>query len=77
MKKVFIISMTEFKLFNQMTMDDFCDTLCALCSVLEENCFVPGKVENWVIIIETNNVGMWSFPFKVTIGINKTNSHNT
>jgi len=56
-------------------MDDFCDTLCALCSVLEEHCFVPGKVENWVIIIETNNVGMWSFPFKVKTIPNETFSY--
>lgn len=27
--------------------------------------FVPGKVENWVILIDTNNVGLLGLPFKV------------
>jgi len=50
---------------KKMTMDDFTETLCTLCSVVEKYCFVPGKVENWVFIIETNNMSMWSFPFKI------------
>jgi len=63
-RPVFVINVEKLDM-KKMSMDDFCDTLCALCAVLEEYCFVPGKVENWVIIIETNNVGMWSFPFKI------------
>lgn len=50
-----------------MTMDDFTEALCALCWVVEKHCFVPGKVENWVIIVETNSVSMWNFPFKVCV----------
>ena len=25
--------------------------------------FYPGKVENWIIIIETNETGLFNFPF--------------
>lgn len=50
---------------KKMTIEDFTETLCALCSVIEKYCFVPGKVENWVFIIETGNMSLWSFPFTI------------
>jgi hypothetical protein len=27
--------------------------------------FYPGKVENWIIFIETNEIGLFNFPFGV------------
>lgn len=48
-----------------MTIEEFLDALCGLCFPVEKACFVPGKVENWIIIVETNNLSIWNFPFKV------------
>ena len=41
--------------------------LCYVLNVVRDHCFVPGKVENWRIIIETNSVGLMNFPFKVSL----------
>jgi len=39
--------------------------LCYALSVAREFYFVPGKVENWIIIIDATGLGLLNFPFKV------------
>ena len=39
--------------------------LCYVLSVAREFYFVPGKVENWIIILDASGLGLLSFPFKV------------
>ena len=41
--------------------------LCVLLVKVEDYLFFRGKVENWVILIETNSIGLLNFPFKVKI----------
>jgi hypothetical protein len=43
----------------------FIKALGALLFVISKYCFVPGKVENWIIMIETNSVGVFGFPFMI------------
>lgn len=55
------------------------DCIAALCFVLDtvrKFYFVPGKVENWVIFIESNNAGLLDFPIKVIKTINEVTSVN-
>lgn len=30
--------------------------------VIKKNMFIPGKIENWILIIETNNEGVFRVP---------------
>ena len=41
--------------------------LCFLLMRVEEFMFFKGKIENWVILIETNSIGLLNFPFKVEL----------
>jgi len=36
-----------------------------LLAIIQKYAFVPGHVENWVLIIDTNNIGIFDFPFAV------------
>lgn len=46
-------------------MRDFISALCFVLSVAKEYYFVAGKVENWVVLIEAGELGLFNFPFKV------------
>jgi hypothetical protein len=37
--------------------------------IIKKNCFVPGKIENWVFIMDTKKLGLSKFPFKVKVTI--------
>jgi hypothetical protein len=39
--------------------------LCRLLSIVQKNMFVEGKIENWIIFIDTNNMGVLELDFKV------------
>ena len=39
--------------------------LCRLLSIVQKNMFVEGKIENWIIFIDTNNMGVLEHDFKV------------
>jgi len=41
------------------------NSLYAVFNLCREVIFVPGKIENWVLLIETNELSMFSFPFNV------------
>jgi hypothetical protein len=49
----------------KFTNDDLLSGVCTLLDIVKKYVFVDGKIENWVIIIETNELGLWSFPYKV------------
>lgn len=40
--------------------------------MVQNNMFVPGKVENWMAIIEMKNFSLFSLPYKVLSRFNKT-----
>lgn len=53
------------KLMNaKFPMEDFIQALIYFTDVVKYNCFLPGHVETWTIIIETNNMSVWSLPIR-------------
>jgi len=46
-------------------LDGFLNALCYALSVAQEYYFVPGKVENWIIMIDASGCGLLNFPFKI------------
>lgn len=55
--------------FIQFSLPDYLDGILAVFSNAFEYGYVPGKVENWVVIIETNFINAFNFPFKVRIRV--------
>jgi len=48
-----------------MNLKELIEAMCFVFDVVRKYYFVPGKVENWVIIIELNHGGIFDFPTKV------------
>jgi hypothetical protein len=72
-----IIIINVYKLNpKQMDLADFIAALCFVLDTCKKFYFVPGKVENWVIIIESNSMGVFNFPFKIVKTINDVTSVN-
>jgi hypothetical protein len=46
---------------------DFLATLNLVLILAKEYYFYGGVVENWIVIIETNEMGVLSFPFNVKL----------
>jgi hypothetical protein len=61
---------------KQLDLTDFIAALCFVLDTCKKFYFVPGKVENWVIIIESNSMGVFNFPFKIVKTINDVTSVN-
>lgn len=35
-----------------------------MLGIVKKYMFIPGKVENWIFLLETNNVGVFGLPVK-------------
>jgi hypothetical protein len=46
-------------------LDGYMRALCYLFVCVEKYMFLKGKVENWTVMIETDNMGLFSFPYKI------------
>jgi len=51
-------------------LEDYMEAICFVLDTVRKYYFVPGKVENWVIIIENNSLGLLDFPTKMVKAIN-------
>lgn len=61
-----IITLNVYKIDVKNTkIEDFVDALVFTLDLGKNHCFVPYHVENWHIIVETNDMGFWSFPFDI------------
>jgi len=49
-----------------MNLNELIEAMCFVFDVARKFYFVPGKVENWVILSELNHGGILDFPTKVT-----------
>jgi len=63
-RPIIVINLTQVK-FDHNSVDAFINALCYALSIAQEYYFVPGKVENWIIMIDTTGCGLLNFPFKV------------
>lgn len=50
-----------------MRIEDLLSAFCFLLDSVRRNMFVPGKVENWLIIIDINFMSLFNVPLKVTL----------
>ena len=48
-----------------MKPDDLLSGFCFLLTAIQKNMFHPGKIENWVILIDINNMSLFNVPLKV------------
>lgn len=44
-------------------MDEAIKSACCLLSFISENFFVPGYIENWTLVVNTNSLGVFGFPY--------------
>lgn len=51
--------------------EDLMKALGRILLISEEFMFFDGHIENWLVIIETNGMGIMNFPFGVKKKINK------
>ena len=49
----------------QSGIEDFTQAMCFVFSIAKEFYFVPGRVENWIVMVETGELGFEDVPFKV------------
>ena len=45
-------------MIQKYQIDDLLAAICILLNTVKKQMFVPGFVENWVILIEASNLGM-------------------
>lgn len=50
---------------KQLNLDDFISSVIFFLEVIVNNMFLPGQVENWVVLINFNFMGLFTFPIKV------------
>lgn len=51
---------------KQLKEDDFIKSVIFFLEVIVNNIFMPGQVENWIVLIDFNFMGLFTFPIKVT-----------
>lgn len=51
--------------YNASGIEDFTQAMCFVFSIAKEFYFVPGRVENWIVMVETGELGFEDVPFKV------------
>jgi len=72
-----IIVVNVYKVDLKKTdMKDIISAICFVLDTVKKFYFVPGKVENWIIIIETNGAGLFNFPIKMFKTINDVTAGN-
>lgn len=49
---------------KKFTGEEILSALVCLFDVLTHNILVGGKIENWILIMETNQLGLFGFPWK-------------
>ena len=49
--------------------DSVINAFSHMLTTVYEHMFIPGHVENWIIIIDINNMSLMNVPFKVDIEI--------
>ncbi len=49
----------------KMSLDDIMNGLCMLLTLTKNYMFIPGKIEQFLVLIETNEMNLFRFPFKV------------
>ena len=52
--------------YNEMGLSDFEVGLITILDILKEYCFVPGKVENWIVIVDTRGKDLNRLPTQVS-----------
>ncbi|CAD8063213.1 unnamed protein product [Paramecium primaurelia] len=55
------LELVNLKQFNE---EVYINALSYYFGIIKKNCFVPGKIENWVFIMDTKKLGLSKFPFK-------------
>ena len=57
----------QAKLLNEIELDiaDIKNALTYFITYLTDNLLLPGQVENWIIIVDLNGVGVTNFPMNV------------
>jgi len=60
------IVIIDFGKLNTQNFDieNFQIALITLLDILKEYCFVPGRVENWIVILDTRRINFSQFPLK-------------
>ena len=48
-----------------MKSEDLISSVGFLLQIIKKYMFSPGKIENWIVIIDCNNVSLWSLPLNV------------
>ena len=56
-------------MMKKMSCDDLIISLGILLQIVQKYMFIPGKVENWLVLIDTNKISLWSLPLKVIIHV--------
>ncbi|KAM3146451.1 hypothetical protein pb186bvf_001420 [Paramecium bursaria] len=71
-----IIMNLELVNLKQFSEETYQNALSYYFGIIRRYCFVPGKIENWIFIMDTKKLGLTKFPFKaiqVTTGCMQVN----
>ena len=67
LKKVAKLYILYIILIYKVRLDPLLQAFCFLLTAIQKNMFFPGKIENWVILIDIGNMSLFNVPLKVYI----------
>lgn len=59
-----IIMNLELVNLKQFSEETYINALSYYFGIIKKYCFVPGKIENWVFMMDTKKLGLSQFPIK-------------
>lgn len=52
------------------TADELLNAVCFYMTLVKNHAFIPGFVENWVVILDINNMSLWNLTSYMDVIIN-------